>query len=380
MKINNFLKIFSDICEMRALKILQLSSEKSWRGGEQQIAYLILYLKSQNVDVVVCARKDSSFSQWCGENEILCYDLSFRNGVDIKTVLRIKQIAEKEKVDIVNAHSGKSHSLAYLACKFGLDKPLVVHRRVDFPLKTKGFSLAKFNHKNVKAIICVSNAIASLVKRVVQNPERVKTVYSGIDPQRFNHDSPTGYIHDEFDIDRNKMLIANISAIAPHKNYKVFLRTAKEVSATRKDCHFLIVGDGPLKSETQKFAKTLNLNDRVTFTGFRKDIPVLFRELTLFLITSDTEGLGTTVIDALYNGIPVVATRAGGIPELIINEKQGYLCDIDDYNCLAEKINRLLDSEKLRREMAKNAFQRSMRFTNKQMGAGVLEIYQEILT
>lgn len=364
---------------MRALKILQLSSEKSWRGGEQQIAYLILYLKSQNVDVVVCARKKSAFSQWCDENKILCYDLGFKNGVDIKTALRIKQIAEKEKVDLVNSHSGKSHSLAYLACKFGLDKPLIVHRRVDFPLKTKGFSLAKFNYKKVKAIVCVSNAIASLVKQVVQNPERVKTVYSGINPQRFNHDSPTGYIHKEFNIDPGKVLIANISAIAPHKDYETFLRTAKQVNATRNDCHFLIVGDGPLEAETHKFAKSLNLNDCVTFTGFRKDIPDLFREITLFLITSDTEGLGTTVIDALYNGIPVIATRAGGIPELVINEEQGYLCDIGDHKCLAEKINYLLDSEKLRQEMASSAIQRSKKFTNEQMGAGVLKIYREIL-
>lgn len=363
---------------MKALKILQLSSEKSWRGGEQQIAYLILYLKSKNVDVVVCARKNSAFSTWCSENEILCYNLGFKNGVDIKTALRIKQIAEKEKVDIINSHSGKSHSLAYLASKFGLDKPMVVHRRVDFPLKTRGFSLAKYNYKNVKSIICVSNAIASLVKQIVQNPERVATVYSGIDPQRFNHDSPTGYIHKEFNIDRSKMLIANISAIAPHKDYETFLLTVRDVSVVRNDCHFLIVGDGSLESETQKLAKALKLDDRVTFTGFRKDIADLFRELTLFLITSDNEGLGTTVIDALYNRIPVVATRAGGIPELVINEKQGYLCDIGDYRCLAAKINYLLDSEKLRAEMAENAFQRSKKFTNEQMGAGVLKIYREI--
>lgn len=364
---------------MRALKILQLSSEKSWRGGEQQIAYLILYLKTQNVDVVVCARKDSAFSQWCNENDILCYDLGFKNGVDIKTALRIKQIAEKEKVDIVNSHSGKSHSLAYLAGKFGMAIPLVVHRRVDFALKTKGFSLAKFNHKNVKAIICVSNAIATLVKRAIQNPERVKTVYSGINPLRFNHDSPSGYIHEEFGIDRSKVLIANISAIAPHKDYKTFLLTAREVVARREDCHFLIVGDGALASETQKMVKSLNLKNDVTFTGFRKDVPELFRELTLFLITSDTEGLGTTVIDALYNGIPVIATRAGGIPELIINEDQGYLCNIGDFKCLAEKINQLMDSETLRRKMGESAFQRSKKFTNEKMGAGVLAIYREIL-
>lgn len=363
---------------MSALKILQLSSEKSWRGGEQQIAYLILYLKTQNIDVVVCSRKNSAFSEWCREKDIPFYELGFKNGADLVTALKIKNIVKKENIDLVNAHSGKSHSLAYLALRLGMTKPLIVHRRVDFPLKTSGFSLAKYNHKNVKKIICVSNAIAGLVKKVVQNPERVITVYSGIDPTRFSDHKATGYIHKEFNIERSKRLIANISAIAPHKDYETFLAAAKRVSESRDDCHFLIVGDGNLRDAIQDLAKKLKLTHAVSFTGFRNDIPTLFRELTLFLITSDTEGLGTTVIDSLCNGVPVIATKAGGIPELVRDGKEGFLCAIADSECLAEKVNLLLDSEGERAKMSKSAVKRATLFTNEQMGAGVLKIYRQI--
>ncbi len=365
---------------MCALKILQLSSEQSWRGGEQQIAYLILYLKAQNVDVVVCTRKNSAFSAWCREMEIPFYELGFINGADIKSALKIKKIVKREGIDIVNAHSGKSHSLAYLALRLGMNKPLIVHRRVDFPLKTRGFSLAKYNHKNVKGIVCVSKAIARLVKRAVENPERVKTVYSGIDPARFSDNKPNGYIHKEFNIDKSKRLIANISAIAPHKDYQTFLHTAKRVTESRDDCHFLIVGEGNLRHEIQELAKSLKLTNSVSFTGFRNDIPNLFRELTLFLITSDTEGLGTTVIDSLCNGIPIIATKAGGIPELVRDGEEGYLCAIADSECLAEKVNLLLNMEEERQKMSKKAMERAKLFTNEQMGAGVLEIYRQIKT
>lgn len=363
---------------MSALKILQLSSEKSWRGGEQQIAYLIQYLTNQQVEVVVCSRKNSAFSKWCKERNITVYELGFKNGADISTAVKIKKIAEREGVDIVNAHSGKSHSLAYLALRMGMKKPLIVHRRVDFPLKTSGFSLKKYNHPNVKGIICVSNAIAGLVKRVVDNPDRVQTVYSGIDPARFSNDDATGYIHKEFNIDRSKMLIANISAIAPHKDYETFLHTAKLVTDMRSDCHFLIVGDGELRDDIQDLSKSLNLTNVVTFTGFRNDIPQLFRELTLFLITSDTEGLGTTVIDALCNGIPVIATKAGGIPELVRNEEEGFLCAIGDAKCLAEKVTLLLEREDLRKEMREKSISRSEHFTYQEMGAGVLAVYRRV--
>ena len=365
---------------MSALKILQLSSEKSWRGGEQQIAYLILYLKKQNVDVIVCSRKNSAFSEWCREKEIRFYELGFKNGADITTALNIKNIVKKENIDLINAHSGKSHSLAYLALRLGMNIPLVVHRRVDFPLKTSGFSLAKYNHKNVKGIICVSNAIAKLVKLAVRNPEKVQTVYSGIDPTRFSDRNPNGYIHQEFNIKRSKRLIANISAIAPHKDYETFLATAKRVTEGRDDCHFLIVGDGNLRHEIQDLAKKLKLTQAVSFTGFRSDIPDLFRELSLFLITSDTEGLGTTVIDSLCNGIPVIATKAGGIPELVRDDEEGYLCNIGDPDCLAEKVNLLLNNEEKREKMSKKAVERAKLFTNEQMGAGVLEIYRQINT
>ena len=357
---------------------MQLSSEKSWRGGEQQIAYLIQYLKTQNVDVVVCCRKNSAFSQWCREKQIRFYELGFKNGADLRTALGIKRIAKRENIDIINVHSGKSHSLAYLALRLGMNRPLVVHRRVDFPLKTGGFSLAKYNHKNVKQIICVSNAIALLVRKAVQNPDRVKTVYSGIDPTRFAATNSTGYIHNEFNINPSKRLIANISAIAPHKDYETFLRTAQFVIKKRNDCHFLIVGDGNLRHDIEDLAKSLQLSSSVTFTGFRNDIPQLFRELTLFLITSDTEGLGTTVIDSLCNGIPVVATNAGGIPELVRNGEEGYLCSIGDSICLGEKVNSLLSNEDERQKMSKKAIERAKLFTNEQMGEGVLRIYREI--
>ena len=126
--------------------------------------------------------------------------------------------------------------------------------------------------------------------------------------------------------------------------------------------------------------ESLDITDYVTFTGFRKDIPELLRELAIFLFTSSTEGLGTTVIDALYKGIPVVATRAGGVPELIRDGLDGFLCNVGDVNCLSEKLNLLLDSAQKRNEMSISATEQAKKFSKDQMGEGVLKIYEEILS
>lgn len=362
------------------MKVLQLSSEKSWRGGEQQIAYLISYLRSQGVEVVVCSRKDSAFSAWCRKNEVKYYELGFKNGLDFTTARRIKKIARQEKVNLINAHSGKSHSLVYWACRMGLKISVVVHRRVDFPLKTRGISLAKYNLAQVRAIVCVSQAIASMVKSAVKNPDRVKTIHSGINPDRFSHNPATGYLHEKFQISKDKPLIANVSALSPHKDYPTFLKVVHEIVKRGAFCHFLIVGDGPDADEIKAMAHKMKLDSHLTFTGFRDDVPQIFREISLFLITSKTEGLGTTVIDALFNKIPVVATRAGGIPELVEDGNQGFLCPIGDYKCLAYRVSELLDSPPMRDEMAQRAFEKSKHFTSDKMGEKVLAIYREILS
>ncbi len=361
-------------------KILHISSERGWRGGEQQIAYLIEYSTSIGAEVVVVVRQGSDMEKWCQEERIKHVSASFRNGIDISTARAIRRTAKNENVDFVHAHSGKGHSLAFLALKLGMRKPLIVHRRVDFPLKKSGFSLKKYNHPNVKAIICVSDTIKNMVAPFIAEPDRATTVYSGIDFNRFNQDAPTGYLHQEFGIDPSKKLVANISALAPHKDYPTFLMAAKTYLQNRDDVHFLIVGGGSLEEQLKSDASQLGIDHQVTFTGFRNDIPSVFRELYAFLITSSTEGLGTTVIDALHNGLPVVATKGGGIPELVRDGVEGFLSEVGDEVSLAEQLERLTTDPELRDELGKNAMERSKMFSKEEMGKGVHAVYKRLMS
>ncbi len=359
-------------------KVLHVSSERGWRGGEQQIAYLIEYSIAVGAEVVVAVRKGSEMEKWCRDNEIRHVSGSFKNGLDISTARLIRRTAKNEGVDLVHTHSGKGHSLAYLALRLGMRKPVVVHRRVDFPLKKSGFSLKKYDHPRVKAIVCVSNTIKAMVAPFITKPERAVTVYSGIDFNRFNQDAPTGYLHSEFGIEPSKKLVANISALAPHKDYPTFLMAAKTYLQNRDDVHFLIVGGGRLEEELKDQATQLGIDHQVTFTGFRSDIPSVFRELYAFLITSSTEGLGTTVIDALHNGLPVVATKGGGIPELVRDGVEGFLSEVGDEVSLAKQLEQLTTNPELRDQLGKNAALRSQMFSKEEMGKGVHAVYQNL--
>lgn len=364
---------------MARLKVLHLSSERSWRGGEQQIAYLIDHLVSQGVDVAVAARRGSAFAKWCASQNIPCTEMDFANGFDVRTALGIKRLGNSFNADIVHVHSGKAHSLAYLASRLGMKQPIVVHRRVDFELSSSALKLRKFNATAVVRILCVSNAIANIVKPRLQNPDKVSTVYDGVDFERFDRFGKTGYLHQALGIDPSKMLVANISALAPHKDYPTYIETAAKTLQTRDDVHFLAVGAGDQGPKLKELVRKLAIEAHFTFTDFRDDIPHLLQEVDVFMMTSKTEGLGSSIIDAMYSRLPVVATRAGGIPELVVDGATGLLFDSGDVEGLHSGLNRLLDDEALRKEMGAKGAERSMLFSKAHMAESVLQTYKQIL-
>ena len=370
---------FFDIWRMSAKRIMHLSSESTWRGGEQQMAYLIEESVKAGLKINVVCKSNSAFSEWCEKKNIHYHELNFTNGLDINTSLHLKRLATQLKPDLIHTHSGKSQSLIYWAALMGLNVPVVVHRRVDFPLKSKGLSLKKYTFGGVKAIICVSKTIEKMVRDQAEDRvDQIQTIYSGIDFQRFDRKPPTGYIHRELGLSQDTVLISNISALAPHKDYHTFLRVAKHFLAEEVNVHFLIVGEGPLEVELKDQCRKMGLEKLVTFTGFRTDIPDLFREISIFLITSETEGLGTTVIDAMYNELPVVATKGGGIPELIIDGSTGYLCDVADDGCLAVRVKELTDNPSKIKTMGIEGGKRSMLFSKEEMAQQVMEVYEKL--
>ncbi|MBT8195827.1 MAG: glycosyltransferase family 4 protein, partial [Bacteroidia bacterium] len=114
---------------------------------------------------------------------------------------------------------------------------------------------------------------------------------------------------------------------------------------------------------------------------FRTDIADILPEIDVFLITSKTEGLGTTVLDAIANKIPVVATAAGGIPEMIRDEETGLICDTGDYKILSKNVQRMISDKRLQNKVIENAYQLvNKEFTKEITANKTLEIYKAILS
>ncbi len=367
--------------EKAKIRVLHLSSERSWRGGEQQIAYLIQATRNMGVEALVAARTGSAFQEWCMEEGVEVHGMPFVNSMDARSALMLRSLARKKRIDLIHVHSGKAHGIAYLASVLGMRVPIIVHRRVDFPIGTSHWKLAKYRHRNVKRIICVSQAIADIVNATLAKPEMVKVVHDGIDFTRFEQGAEPQYARSLLGtaVDDDTLLVANVAALAPHKDYPSFLRTAAKVAATRSDVHFMAIGEGDDRPALESLHKGLGLEGKCSFLGFREDVPQLLQSIDIFLITSKTEGLGSSIIDAMYCGLPVVATRAGGIPEIVEEGVSGLLCAPGDLDCLATQLQRLLDDAALREKMGRAGKERSKQFSAEKMGRKVVELYRQSL-
>lgn len=361
------------------MKILHLSSERGWRGGEQQVAYLIEELNRLGVENIVACRDNSSFANRCKSNGWPYHSLAFRSSLDLSTAWAIKKICRKENVDLIHIHSGKSHGIAVLSATLGNATPLVLSRRVDFSIRRNRMTKWKYNHPQIFRIISISRAIDRMVRTAIRRPEKCTTVYSGIDINRFSH--ATGYLRKTYQIPSSTMLIGNTSALADHKDYSTFIKTAKILNRAGFKGKFFIIGDGPLRASIYRDIVQRQLQNDVIMTGFLENISEVLPELDIFLMTSKTEGLGTSVLDAFACRVPVVATRAGGIPEMVIHEKTGMLADIGDTATLAKYVKFLADQPNIRKQLVEGAYEHLLyHFTREKMARGTLDVYQSALT
>ncbi|RMF22231.1 MAG: glycosyltransferase, partial [Bacteroidetes bacterium] len=296
------------------------------------------------------------------------------------TARRLMKFCERQGITLIHAHDAHAHTLACLAASlWGEAALIVVSRRVDFPLRSNPFTRWKYNHRRVRRILCVSRFIEALVRPHLEEPLRTRVVYSGVDLGRFP-ETPNGSLRQALQVETDLPLVANVAALAPHKDYPTFLRAARAfLDRGHRACFLIIGGDAGEEKRVRREVKELGLEGTVHLLGFRTDVPALLPQLDALLVSSKTEGLNTTILDAFACRVPVVATRAGGIPELVEHETTGLLAPVEDPNALAAQLERLFQEPQLRDRLIANAHQKVQAFSRQALGRQSLEVYREIL-
>ena len=312
--------------------------------------------------------------------------LAPRTEMDLTAAWRLARIIKRLAPDVVHAHDPHGVAMASLALSLGgaaearaghpAVRTFVASRRVDFHLKKNAFS--RWKHRQVDAFICASEAIRKMLVADGFPQERTVTVHEGIDLEHVLA-APSVSLHEALWLPHGAPIVGNVAALVPHKGQRHLIDAAHLVVQEIPDARFVILGEGELRDHLEKLVKEYHLEKHVLLPGFRTDVLGCIKAFDLFVMSSITEGLGTSLLDAMACARPIVATRAGGIPEVVDDGVTGLLVGPRDHHAMAAAIVRLLKNQTERRRMGDAGLVRLReRFTLERMVAGTAAVYERL--
>ncbi|MBL8841419.1 MAG: glycosyltransferase [Planctomycetes bacterium] len=364
----------------RALTVFHLNTERTWRGGEGQTLALAAGLARRGHASVVVAQRGGELAKRAVAAGVETVEVAMRGEWDLPAVARLSALLRARRPDIVHMHTSHAHMLGVLASKWtGIGKR-VVSRRVDFTIHRHRFSLSgiKYGH-GVDRYIAISAAVREqLVKDGVRR-ERVALVHSGIDPARVRG-GDAARARADLGVPMGVPLIGTIAHFGWHKSLETLIEAAAPIVAALPDARVVLIGDGNLRPELEAVRAKSPVAERVLMPGFRANVADFLAAFDLFVMPSVMEGLCTSILDAFAVGVPVVACRAGGIPELVLDGSTGRLVAPRDPPALAAAIVAALRDDGARARWVTAARDHlAARFTHDAMVEGTLAVYRELL-
>lgn len=364
-----------------SLRIVHVNTEPTWRGGESQVFNLMRGLVSRGHQVEAVTLPESALLARCREASIPATPLSMRGDLDLSAALRLAKHLKRSPSDIVNAQTARAHTLALLASHLGAPGRLVVTRRLDFPIRRDPANLWKYRSRRVARYIAVAGIIRDILIGAGVRGDRVSIVNSSIDLKTFvTSDRHRAEARAELGIPPDARVIGNVAALAWHKGQTDLIAAMPGVTRAFPGAWCVIVGGGEEREALEKQAASLAGQAKIVLTGMRKDVARLLNAFDVFCMPSHYEGFCNSVLEALATGIPVVATRAGGLPEIVEDGANGLLVPPKDPDALAAAIMRLLSDGELARRLSEQGQRGAQaRFGVDLMVEKTIALYREAL-
>jgi glycosyltransferase involved in cell wall biosynthesis len=357
---------------------LHIDTARTWRGGQNQVLLTVLGLRTLGHRSMLVAHAAGELRQRAQEGLELV-PIAPKTEMDLSAAWRLSRLVKQLQPDVLHAHDPHGVAMAALALSMSTQlakPPLIAARRVDFHLKDN--ALSRWKYRQVDCFICASDAIKRMLIADGVPAARAVTVYEGIDLGRVDA-APPADLHAELWLPHGSPIVGNVAALVPHKGQRHFIEAAALVVKKIPDARFVIAGEGELRPALERQIKEHHLEKHVFLAGFRPDILSVHKAFDIFVMSSVTEGLGTSLLDAMACAKPVVATTAGGMPEVVADGRTGLLVAPRDHAAMADAIVRLLTDAAARAEMGAAGLARvQTQFSAERMVQDTLDVYKRV--
>lgn len=359
------------------MSLFHIDAGKEWRGGQRQSLFLVKELKKKGYPVEFVVQPRSPLHERAVAAGLNVLPLPMRGEFDLAAALRLSWWMKRRKCQLVHFHDAHGLAVGGLAARWARVPLRFISRRVDFPIKKNRFSRRKYT-RDITGIIAISEAVKKVLVDAGIPAHLIHVIPSGIDFSPFEEMRDRDFLRRELSFGPADYLVGVVAALEDHKGHAYLLQASRILRREAPNIKIIIVGTGSLRLELDRQTRELGVEDMVFFLGFREDIPRVLASLDLFVLSSYLEGMGSSILDAMASRLPVVATRAGGIPEVVTDNETGLLVPPRDPEALANAILRLYRDRELGRRLARRGYEVVYeKYSAEAMAAKILSLYHQ---
>lgn len=370
---------------MSKIRVLETIRQGKIGGGESHVLTLVKELDKSLFEPVVLSFTPGPMVDELEKLGIKTHVIYTEKGFDRSIIKKVRQLLIDEKIELVHNHGTRATSNLWWACK-GLNIPMMYtvhgwsfHDDQSFVVKNARILSEWLLTSQVKKTISVSHSNQKTGQKHIPG-FKSEVIRNGIDLNKFNYKAIQSTIRKEYNIPENNVLIGYIVRMDIQKDPITMVKAFKKVYDQRKDVTLLMIGEGPLRQETENLVKELGIGDRLLLDNFRQDVPNVLAGIDIYCLPSLWEGLPIGMLEAMAMHKCIVATRVDGSKEILKDMENGLLIEPQQPDMLAEALLKVIDDEKLRETTAANAFQTIQdEFTAVAMTRKVEDLYYKIL-
>jgi N-acetyl-alpha-D-glucosaminyl L-malate synthase BshA len=319
-------------------------------GAEMLVAETIRRLGRRIEPVVICLDGVGLLGKRMHEEGVPVIELGRRPGLDLRVARRLSRVIVEHDLEVVHAHQYTPFFYSALARLSLRRRPVHVifteHGRHYPDVVSPRRRL--LNRVLLSRLADDITAVCEFSARSLADVDgfanrSIAVIDNGVDVPRSTALDDPASLRARLGLDPRRRYVASIARFHPVKDHATLLRAFSLVVQTREDVDLLLAGDGPLKNDLMTLAEALGIKARVQFLGIRHDVPELLRAVDIFALTSLSEAASLTLLEAMAAAVPVVVTRVGGNPELVVDGEEGYLVPREDDAEVARAILTLLE-------------------------------------